>query len=589
MTNAHAMSDMVEDSRRSMSLKNWGPAPAEQQDACFTRDAVAHCGWGRLLFGQTFASAQGVAELLGHEAPGQRDLAFYVREPQVVLAAAPQRLFLDPSHTFRLDLESFAGVDERIRGLRVRSLSAGDEAGINRLYLACGMVPLAEGFCAGLDESGPVSLLVAEEAGSDANPVGVVMGVDHKLAFGDPDDGASLWALAVDPQAPTPRIGEALTVALAERFRHSGRGFMDLSVMHDNERAIALYRKLGFQQVPVYCIKCKNPINERLFVGPQPEAALNIYARIIVDEARRRGITVEIEDAEAGLFKMTHGGRSVSCREALSEMTSAVALSRCDDKALTRRLLKRAGLSVPEQIPAHDPAAVADFLERHRRLVVKPARGEMGHGVSVDLRSEAEVADAIERAGHISEEVIVEQLVAGEDLRIIVIDGAVAAAAVRRPPAVRGNGVHTVIELIEKQSRRRAAATHGESRIPLDEETERCVASEGLQMLDVPEEGRTLAVRKTANLHAGGTIHDVTAVLHPVLAEAAVKAAQVLDMPVVGFDFLVDAPDRPRYVVIEANERPGLANHEPQPTAERFVDFLFPQTRPTSEVEADSE
>jgi hypothetical protein len=29
-------------------------------------------------------------------------------------------------------------------------------------------------------------------------------------------------------------------------------------------------------------------------------------------------------------------------------------------------------------------------------------------------------------------------------------------------------------------------------------------------------------------------------------------------------------------VFIEANERPGLANHEPQPTAARFVDFLFP-------------
>jgi len=26
------------------------------------------------------------------------------------------------------------------------------------------------------------------------------------------------------------------------------------------------------------------------------------------------------------------------------------------------------------------------------------------------------------------------------------------------------------------------------------------------------------------------------------------------------------------------NERPGLANHEPQPTAERFIDLLFPQT-----------
>lgn len=30
------------------------------------------------------------------------------------------------------------------------------------------------------------------------------------------------------------------------------------------------------------------------------------------------------------------------------------------------------------------------------------------------------------------------------------------------------------------------------------------------------------------------------------------------------------------YVFIEANERPGLANHEPQPTAEAFIDYLFP-------------
>ncbi|MFO8212464.1 N-acetylglutaminylglutamine synthetase, partial [Pseudomonas aeruginosa] len=56
-------------------------------------------------------------------------------------------------------------------------------------------------------------------------------------------------------------------------------------------------------------------------------------------------------------------------------------------------------------------------------------------------------------------------------------------------------------------------------------------------------------------------------------------AARALDLPVVGFDLLVESPDRPGYVFIEANERPGLANHEPQPTAERFVDLLFPQTR----------
>ena len=91
--------------------------------------------------------------------------------------------------------------------------------------------------------------------------------------------------------------------------------------------------------------------------------------------------------------------------------------------------------------------------------------------------------------------------------------------------------------------------------------------------------GTRLAVRKTANLHTGGTLEDVTARLHPTLAEAAVSAARALEIPVVGLDLLVPAADQPDYVLIEANERAGLANHEPQPTAERFIDLLFPLSR----------
>ena len=106
----------------------------------------------------------------------------------------------------------------------------------------------------------------------------------------------------------------------------------------------------------------------------------------------------------------------------------------------------------------------------------------------------------------------------------------------------------------------------------------RCVEEAGYGFDHVLDAGETLAVRKTANLHTGGTIHDVTAELHPALAEAARAGARALEIPVVGFDFLVPSVSGPDYVIIEANERPGLANHEPQPTAERFVDMLFPQT-----------
>jgi D-alanine-D-alanine ligase-like ATP-grasp enzyme len=58
--------------------------------------------------------------------------------------------------------------------------------------------------------------------------------------------------------------------------------------------------------------------------------------------------------------------------------------------------------------------------------------------------------------------------------------------------------------------------------------------------------------------------------------------ARAIGIPVVGVDFIVKHPSGPDYMFIEANERPGLANHEPQPTAQRFMDLLFPLSMPAA-------
>jgi len=545
-------------------------------------NAVLDCGWGRLLFAQTFPRAEPLIEALRAEGPDRRDIALYVRNPHVLLASAPQEVFLDPSHTFRMDLATYRPGRRQPRGFTVRRLvSEQDAEEVNRIYAARGMVPAPADFIWSHRDDRNLTYLVAEDAVTGA-VIGTVTGVNHVRAYSDPENGASLWCLAVDPQATQPGIGEALVRRLAEHFKTQGLAYMDLSVMHDNDQAIALYEKLGFRRVSFFGVKRKNPINEKLFTGPADGHALNPYARIIVDEARRRGIATDVIDAEGGLFRLTWGGRSIRCRESLSELTSAVALSICDDKRMTRRIVEQAGVRVPERIEADDPAAIADALGRHGALVVKPARGEQGKGVAVGLTTGDEVAAAVEAARRQCPEVLVEEQVQGEDLRLVVIDFKVVAAALRRPPRVVGDGQSTLRALIEHQSRRRAAATGGESTIPVDAETERCLAGAGYSLDDVAPEGEEIMVRKAANLHLGGTIHDVTAEVHPALIRAAVAAARAIDISVTGIDLMVESPRAPSYAFIEANERPGLANHEPQPTAERFVDLLFPLSAPAS-------
>jgi len=567
---------MTHEHLHPMMLDNSDATPSGPERPC----AIVECGWGRLLFAHTFESAAQLLEAMRQEAPGKRDIAMYVTDPHILISMAPQELFLDPSHAFRLDLDSYQPSQASHRGFCTRRVETHEDAEeVHNLYRRRQMVPPSPEFVLASREHDTLGYFVAEDEHS-GRIIGAVTGIDHVPAFNDPGQGSSLWALAVDPQTEYPGVGETLTRQLAEYFKTLGRHYMDLSVMHDNRYAIRLYEKLGFRRIDTFALKYKNAFNEPLFIGESPEEALNPYAKLIVREAQRRGIGVRVLDAAEGYFELHLGGRSLVCRESLSELTHAVAMSRCDNKTVTHRILQQAGLRVPEQLllkPGDDSPA-DDFLTHHGSVVVKPVRGEQGQGISVDIRRHQALHDAIAAARHYCEDVILEQFVDGQDLRIIVIDFKVAAAAVRRPPVVTGTGADSIRNLIDKQSRRRRAATGGESRIPLDGETLRCIEEAGYALDDTLPYGEKLRVRRTANLHTGGTIHDVTAKLHPALREAAVKAAQAIDIPVTGLDLLVPDVGGPDYVIIEANERPGLANHEPQPTAERFIDLLFPQT-----------
>jgi GNAT-family acetyltransferase (TIGR03103 family) len=578
MNATHSRQDRLE-RMTSLSLKNWESATGP--DAVrLKNNTVVEMGWGRIIFGHTFQSNHELYATICKEGTGKRDIAFYLRDPHVLLSMGPDKLFMDPSHTYRLWFHDYRPGRKRWPTFTIRRLSMKTDAeAVNRIYRSRKMVTADTGFYLDKTASRLRTYLVAEELTTN-RIIGTVTGLDHVEAFNDPESGASLWCLAVDPQAKTPGIGEALVYHLAEHYMARGRSYIDLSVMHDNAEAIALYEKLGFQRVPVFCIKRKNQINEPFYTASAPEENLNPYARIITDEARRRGISVEVIDEENNYFRLMHGGRSIVCRESLTELTSAIAMSRCDDKRLTHRVLRKAGLKVPRQYAAsvdNDESNVA-VLEKLKQVVVKPARGEQGNGISVDVRSPEALEKAVTWAGRFCQDVILESYSQGEDLRLIVIDKQVVAAAVRRPPVIVGTGRHNISELIEKYNRRRASATDGESRIPLDDETRRCIRQAGYDLGKIIPVEEKIQVRKTANLHTGGTIEDVTDKIHPDLIEASEKAADALNIPVTGLDMIVPDLEGSDYVIIEANERPGLANHEPQPTAQRFVDLLFPQT-----------
>jgi hypothetical protein len=105
-----------------------------------------------------------------------------------------------------------------------------------------------------------------------------------------------------------------------------------------------------------------------------------------------------------------------------------MAMTLCDDKRLTHQTLAGHGIRVPLQQTAQAAEQDISFMEQ---VMVKPARGEQGEGGSVDLSDPEELTLAVEKARQTYNDVILEEFVQGEDLRIIVINAEVVAAGAR--------------------------------------------------------------------------------------------------------------------------------------------------------------
>ena len=268
---------------------------------------VQDLGWGRLVFGQTFVDADEFGNALRAEASGRRDIGMYLDAPHVFVALHPQEFFIDPSFTYRL---TFARPGEYqpadVPGLSVRPVQSIDDcAATNQIYLQCRMVPADVDLMWSNSEHEPHMVYMVATDDETGAVVGTVTGIDHAQLFDDPENGSSLWCLAVDPTLSRPGVGGLLVRSLVAEFARRGRAQMDLSVLHDNEGAIALYERMGFERVPVLGIKRKNAINEKLFAPVQEEeglAELNPYARIIADGSTR------VKDYFGGRIRLATSG-----------------------------------------------------------------------------------------------------------------------------------------------------------------------------------------------------------------------------------------------------------------------------------------
>ena len=306
----------------------------------------------------------------------------------------------------------------------------------------------------------------------------------------------------------------------------------------------------------------------------------------IVDAAAERGIPC-IRLNEGNLVQLGHGAAQRRIWTAETDRTSAIAEGISRDKDLTKQLIAAAGVPVPEGRVVESAEDAWDAAEDiGLPVVVKPTDGNHARGVSLNLSTREEVMHAFAAAEAEGSEVLVERCIPGQEHRLLVVGNKVVAAMRGEIIQVKGDGRSSIGALINTHINtdpRRGEEEH----LPLetlrhdDPVLQLLLARQGLSIDSVLPVGASAVVQRTGNMSI-----DVTAQVHPDVAEQVALAARVVGLDIAGIDLVAEDIGQPLAAqgaaVVEVNAGPGLLMHlkpavgRAQPVGEAIVEHLFP-------------
>lgn len=233
------------------------------------------------------------------------------------------------------------------------------------------------------------------------------------------------------------------------------------------------------------------------------------------------------------------------------------------------------GLPVPEgDIVFSEKEALEVAKEIRYPVAVKPVVGHKGIGVTAGVRDSRELASAYSSAlVAIPEDqptrIIVEKSISGTDFRLLCVNGKFVAAIERRPASVTGDGYATIAELIRRENRqpeRLDTPTSAMSKIQCDQAMELYLDEQGFSLNSVIKKGRTVYLRKVANLSAGGMSIDATSTIHDDNIILAQDIAQHFRLTCLGIDVIAENlseswKSNSNFAILEINAAPGILMH----------------------------
>ena len=192
-------------------------------------------------------------------------------------------------------------------------------------------------------------------------------------------------------------------------------------------------------------------------------------------------------------------------------------------------------------------------------VIVKPRAGSRGRHTTTFVYTKEDLEKAFRIAKQLCHWVIVEEHLFGDVQRGTLVGGKLVGVLGGSPPRVTGDGVHTIAELIRLRDQVRPEKVKDTKINPFFMERQ------NLSLDTILENGRSVELSEKVGVNYGGTSYDCTKETHPDTKAMLVEAAKVLDVSIIGLDFIV--PDitksykEQKSGIIECNGAPFIQLH----------------------------
>ena len=302
---------------------------------------------------------------------------------------------------------------------------------------------------------------------------------------------------------------------------------------------------------------------------------MELSTQMLLFDAIQKGVQVEILDESDQFLKLQHKDHIEYVKNGnMTSKDNYIVPLAMANKTVTKKILSAAGFPVPAgaEFSTLEEAIAYYSLIKDKSIVIKPKSTNFGLGISIfqEPTNLDSYQKALEIAFSEDSSVLVEEFIAGTEYRFFVLDGKCEAVLLRLPANVRGDGQHTIRELVATKNTNPLRGRDHRSpleRIKLGEIELLMLEQQGYKADDILPKGGQVFLRRNSNISTGGDSIDMTEAMHPSYKKLAAEMATAIGAWVCGVDLII--PDstlpaskkEPNCTCIELNFNPSMYMH----------------------------